>query len=66
MNMVRYSIIKISERTFKESPFLYLFFSNTVTEHSGICTLYFFNDFMYLFLERGEGREKEGGRKSNV
>ena len=27
---------------------------------------YFFKDFMYFFLERGEGREKERERNINV
>ena len=26
----------------------------------------FFKDFIYLFLERGEGKEKEGARKIDV
>ena len=33
--------------------------------HDGVTTLYgFFKDFIYLFLDRGEGREKE--REINV
>ena len=28
--------------------------------------LYFFKDFIYLFLERGEGREKEREKNINV
>ena len=27
---------------------------------------YFLKDFIYLFLEKGEGREKEGGRETSV
>ena len=30
------------------------------------CVTFFFKDFIYLFLERGEGKEKERERSINV
>ena len=33
---------------------------------TAVTLLYFFKEFIYLFLERGEGREKERERNINV
>ena len=34
--------------------------------HSRNCLFFFFKDFIYLFLERGGGREKERERNIDV
>ena len=48
----------------KELGQVYYIMSKKVPLNSSF--LFFFKDCIYLFLERGEGREKEGRRNINV
>ena len=40
--------------------------ANKTTQARALLTLFFFKDFIYLFLEGGEGKEKERERSINV